>query len=202
MSKTKSWSWKLIIKRLFLIILIIVAGLFVFSLLSNSVTKNLDTYTYNLPFKEGAKYRIVQGYGGLFSHNHSAALDFAMPEGTAVYAAREGVIYAFKDDNDKGGPFPGYEKKANFIIVKHYDGSFGCYWHLKKNGVVVKKGLVDKGQLIGYSGSTGFILKPHLHFSVKRKLNYDKNSFVKTKFKTNDGVQLLKNYRVYERPTD
>jgi murein DD-endopeptidase MepM/ murein hydrolase activator NlpD len=202
MTKTNSGSWKLILKRILFIILLIVAGLFVFSLLGSDVTKNLDTYSYNLPFDEGTKHRIVQGYGGLFSHKNIAALDFSMPEGTPVCAAREGIIYKFKDDSDEGGPFPYFQRKANFIIVKHNDGSFGCYWHLKKEGVAVKNGFVAKGQLIGYSGSTGFILRPHLHFSVKRKLNYEKDSFVRTKFKTTSGIELLKNGGLYERPAD
>lgn len=197
-----SASWKLILKMSFLILLIIVAGLFLFSLIGSRVTKNIDTYTYNLPFKKGTKYRIVQGYGGFFSHKNIAALDFYMPEGTPVCAAREGVIYTFKDDSDEGGPFPGYEKKANFIIVKHNDGSFGCYWHLKKNSVVVKNGLVAKGQLIEYSGSTGFTLSTHLHFSVKRKLNYEKDSFVRTRFNTSNGIKLLENGEIYERLSD
>jgi murein DD-endopeptidase MepM/ murein hydrolase activator NlpD len=189
-------------KRIIFIILITAAGLFVFSLLSSSVTKNIDAYIYILPFKEGTKQRVVQGYGGLFSHMHIAALDFDLPEGTPVCAAREGVIYSFKDNSDEGGPLPSYKRKANYIIIKHIDGSFGCYWHLKKNGVVVKKGFVAKGQLIGYSGSTGFTLRPHLHFSVKRKLNYDKDSFVRTKFKTVKGVILLQRGETYERPAD
>ncbi|MBC7629426.1 M23 family metallopeptidase [Ferruginibacter sp.] len=197
-----SASWKLILKMSLLILFIIVAGLFLFSLIGSRVTKNIDTYTYNLPFKKGTKHRIVQGYGGLFSHKNIAALDFYMPEGTPVCAAREGVIYTFEDDSDEGGPFPGYEKKANFIIVKHNDGSFGCYWHLKKNGVVVKSGLVAKGQLIGYSGSTGFTLSPHLHFSVKRKLDYEKDSFVRTRFNTSSGIKLLENGKIYERLSD
>ncbi len=66
-----------------------------------------------------------------------------------------------------------------------------CYRHLHKSGVVIKKGAVAKGQLIGYSGSTGFVLRPHLHFAVKRKLNYEKDSFVRTKFRTTDGIKLL-----------
>jgi murein DD-endopeptidase MepM/ murein hydrolase activator NlpD len=197
-----SSSWKLLIKKIFIVIIIIAAGLFVFSLLGSSVTKNLDTYIYDLPFQPGMKHRIVQGYGGLFSHKNIAALDFDMPEGTPVYAAREGVIYTFKDDSNEGGPFPNYEKKANFIIIKHNDGSFGCYWHLKKDGVVVKSGLIAKGQLIGYSGYTGFALRPHLHFSVKRKLNYEKDSFVRTNFRTTSGIRLLENGELYEKPTD
>jgi murein DD-endopeptidase MepM/ murein hydrolase activator NlpD len=133
---------------------------------------------------------------------HIAALDFNLPEGTPICAAREGIIYSFKNNSDVGGPFPNYKNKANYIIIKHNDGSFGCYWHLKKNGVVVKTGFVAKGQLIGYSGSTGFVLRPHLHFSVKRKLNYDKDSFVRTKFRTTKGIIILKRGEVCERPAD
>ena len=187
-------------KKIIFILLLIIAGLVVYFSSGSKVTNNLDTYIYDLPFKEGTSQKVVQGYGGIFSHKHKAALDFDMPEGTPVYAAREGVIYRFKDDSNGGGPFTKYEKRANYIIIKHNDGSFGCYWHLQKNGVVVKKGIVTKGQLIGYSGNTGFVLRPHLHFAVKRKLNYEKDSFVRTKFRTTKGIQLLENGETYERP--
>jgi murein DD-endopeptidase MepM/ murein hydrolase activator NlpD len=186
-------------KKIAFILLLIIAGVVVYFSLGSEVTNNLDTYTYELPFKEGTKQKVVQGYGGRFSHKNKAALDFDMPEGTPVYAAREGVIYSFKEDSDEGGLFT-KETKANYIIIKHGDGSFGCYWHLRKNGVVLKKGIVEKGQLIGYSGHTGFVLRAHLHFAVKRRLNYEKDSFVRTKFRTTKGIQLLQNGETYERP--
>jgi hypothetical protein len=116
MTKKAPWSLKSIIIKTTLIILIAIIGLFVFSLLSSTVTKNIDAYIYNLPFEKGTEHRIVQGYGGLFSHMHIAALDFSMPEGTPVCAAREGVIYLFKDDSDEGGPFPTYKKKQTLSL--------------------------------------------------------------------------------------
>lgn len=189
-------------KTLFIVVLIMVIGLYIFFSLSTNVTENIHKYEYNLPFKKGANYRVVQGYGGLFSHSHIAALDFAMPVGTSIYAAREGTIYAYKDDSDEGGPFSKYKKKSNYIIIRHDDGSFGCYWHLQKNGVLVKHGRVSKGQQIGFSGATGLVLRPHLHFSVKLKLNYQINSFIRTKFKTTKGVILLERGETYERPAD
>ncbi|MBL7701151.1 MAG: M23 family metallopeptidase [Ferruginibacter sp.] len=195
-------SWRSVIKKAIIATVFIIACLYVFSILASGVTKNLDDYVYELPFEKGTSHRVVQGYGGLFSHKNTAALDFAMPVGTPVYAAREGIIYAFKHDSDEGGPLSQYKNKANYIIIKHSDGSFGCYWHLKKSGVAAKSGFVTKGQLIGYSGSTGFVLRPHLHFSVKRKLNYEKDSFVRTKFKTVEGILLLNNGTTYERPSD
>lgn len=165
-----------------------------------TVTKNTDSYIYNLPFEKGTKHKVVQGYGGLFSHKNTAAIDFEMPVGTPVLAAREGVMYAYKDSYDEGGPFSKYKGKANFIMIQHSDGSFGCYWHLKKDGVITKTGKVKKGQQIGISGATGFVFRPHLHFSVKRKLNYQMDAFVKTIFQTTEGDVLLKNRNSYTRP--
>ena len=186
--------------KILIIILLLIAGVVIYFSIGSSVTENLDSYVYELPFKEGDSHKVVQGYGGRFSHTHKAALDFSMPEGTPVHAAREGVIYSSKEDSDEGGPFSKYERKANYIIIRHDDGSFGCYWHLQQNGVVIKRGKVAKGQLIGYSGSTGFVLRPHLHFAVKRVLNYKMNSFVRTKFRTANGVQLLERGESYARP--
>lgn len=191
---------KTIIKRTALILILLVAGFIFYFSLGSEVTDNLDTYIYELPFKEGTGHKVVQGYGGRFSHKNKAALDFSMPVGTPVYAAREGVVYSIKEDSDEGGPFGKYGGKANYLIIKHNDGSFGCYWHLQKNGVVIRKGTVAKGQLIGYSGNTGFVLRPHLHFAVKRRLNYDKDSFVKTKFRTTRGVMILERGEKYEKP--
>jgi len=125
-----------------------------------------------------------------------------MPIGTPVCAARGGIIYNYKDDSDEGGPFSKYKNKANYIIIQHDNGSFGCYWHLKKNGVLIKSGHILEGQKIGLSGATGQVLRPHLHFSVKRILNYQMNSFIKTKFKTSKGAILLEIGEFYERPKD
>jgi murein DD-endopeptidase MepM/ murein hydrolase activator NlpD len=187
-------------KKKSVFLLIILFAVIIFWLLDSQVTENSDSYVYNLPFKEGSSHKVVQGYGGWFSHSGIAALDFYMPVGTPVYAAREGIVYSYKEDSDKGGLLPCYKKQANYIIIKHTDGSYGCYWHLQQNGVVTKKGAVQKGQLIAYSGNTGFVLAPHLHFSVKNKLNYDKDSFVRTKFNTAEGVLLLKRGQTYMRP--
>jgi murein DD-endopeptidase MepM/ murein hydrolase activator NlpD len=186
------------------IILLVVGTLFivlaVFFFYTTQVTSNLDTVEYQLPYAIGTSHRVVQGYGGLFSHLHIAAIDFEMPVGTPVYAARAGTIFSYKDNGDEGGPFPRYKNKANYIIIQHNDGSFGCYWHLQKNGVLVKSGHVTTGQQIGISGATGQVLRPHLHFSVKRQLNYQMNSFVKTKFNTTNGIILLTAGATYERP--
>lgn len=191
-----------ILKIVIAISIVLAIGIFIFFSISTDVTPNIDSYVYELPFKKGNKYKVVQGYGGLFSHRDIAALDFEMPVGTPVHAARGGIIYSYKDNSDEGGVFSKYKNKANYIIIQHDDGSFGCYWHLKKNGVLVKKGKVDKGQQIGISGATGLVLRPHLHFSVKLKLNYQMNSFTRTKFNSTKGVVILERGETYKRPVD
>lgn len=197
MSKTAKHIFKITV----IFLVFVIAGLLFYFSLDSEVTNNLDTYVYELPFKVGTGHKVVQGYGGRFSHKNIAALDFGMPVGTPVHAAREGFVYSFKDNSNEGGPFAKYGRKANYIIIKHNDGSFGCYWHLQKKGVVIKKGAVAKGQLIGYSGNTGFVLRPHLHFAVKLRLNFKKNSFVRTKFRTTEGILLLERGEVYKRPS-
>ena len=168
----------------------------IFTRCSNKVTGIVDDYVYALPYQPGTSHRVLQGYGGLLSHSHQAALDFKMPVGTKIFAARDGEVYAYKDDSNRGGPFVN-KKWANYLIIKHPDGSFGCYWHLQVHGVLVKSGLVRRGQLIGLSGKTGFTFQPHLHFSVKRRLSYAMNSYVKTRFATAEGTFFLKRSSSY-----
>ena len=200
MIKLKRFSRKT--KVFFIVAFILTIGLVFLFFYSTSVTKNIDNYEYELPFQKGSKHRVVQGYGGLFSHRCIAAIDFEMPVGTSIYAARGGIIYGYKDDSNEGDLFSKYKNKANYIIIKHDDGSFGCYWHLKRNGVLIKSGHVSQGQQIGFSGATGQVFRPHLHFSVKLKLNYQMNSFMRTKFKTTKGLILLERGETYERPVD
>ncbi len=137
---------------------------------ASSIATYDSLYNYSLPFSKGKRYKVLQGNNGSFSHKGSLsqfAIDFKMDIGQEVCAIREGVITTTKADSDEGGSSKNYLKKANLIMINHNDGTFSQYIHLKKNGVIVKKGdTVKKGQIIGYSGNTGFSTKPHLHFAV------------------------------------
>jgi murein DD-endopeptidase MepM/ murein hydrolase activator NlpD len=187
-------------KKLGVLILLASITLVVYFRSETEVNGKIDDNVYELPFAKGTRHQVVQGYGGRFSHAYKAALDFEMPVGTPVYAARSGVVYAFKDDSDIGGLSPGYEKAANYIIIRHPDGTYGCYWHLRKGGVLTRKGAVSQGQVIGYSGATGMVLSPHLHFSVKARLSYAPDAFIQTRFRTTEGSVLLNAGSFYERP--
>jgi murein DD-endopeptidase MepM/ murein hydrolase activator NlpD len=126
-------------------------------------------YRYQYPFQKGKHYHVSQGPGGLISHKDSYAYDFVMPVGTPLVAARDGIVIAIKSDSSVGGPYSMYADQANFVSIYHADGTIANYFHLKKGGVAVKEGQeVKQGELIGYSGSTGFSSGPHLHFEVVR----------------------------------
>ena len=63
-----------------------------------------------------------------------------------------------------------YKKDMNEIEIKHSDGTYASYSHLKYKGAFVRKGArVKRGQLIGLSGNTGWSSKPHLDFCVFKK---------------------------------
>ncbi|GAB2503423.1 M23 family metallopeptidase [Pseudoxanthomonas sangjuensis] len=128
-------------------------------------------YAYRLPF-DADRVRVDQGPGGSFSHadaQNRDAIDFAIPEGTPVLAARAGVVMQVESDFDKAGlnreKFGG---RANFVRILHDDGSMAVYAHLQPDGAQVRVGQrVRQGDRIGLSGNTGFSTAPHLHFVVQ-----------------------------------
>jgi murein DD-endopeptidase MepM/ murein hydrolase activator NlpD len=126
-----------------------------------------DQYAYLLPYKSKRAHKLQQGYFGTFSHQNIHALDFEMPEGTEVVAAREGVVVDVKEDSNVGGLTDTFRDKGNYVLIYHSDGTFGSYFHLRMNGAMVKVGQkVKRGEVIGLSGNTGWSSAPHLHFEV------------------------------------
>lgn len=142
-----------------------------------------DSVRYTYPLK--SEIDVVQGFNGAFSHQGASrfAIDFDVPVGTPVYAARAGRVIDAKESSDKGGPTEDFARYANYVVVLHDDGTTGEYYHLKLNGVAVAIGQqVNTGDLLGYSGETGFASLPHLHFGVYRINNDGKFQSVKFQF--------------------
>jgi murein DD-endopeptidase MepM/ murein hydrolase activator NlpD len=124
---------------------------------------------YRLPFAADQRIRVTQAVGGAFSHTgkdrHS--FDFAMPVGTAVRATRAGTVVEVVERHKRGGPDPRLKRNANWIGILHADGTLGRYVHLRHRGAEVTVGdAVSAGDVIGFSGNTGYSSLPHLHFSV------------------------------------
>jgi murein DD-endopeptidase MepM/ murein hydrolase activator NlpD len=126
------------------------------------------TSEYILPFQAN-KARLVWRTTSHFNPGNKGvglyAIDFEMPIGTPLLAARAGKVVAiqdkFPDGNDK-------DLEENFVMVRHGDGTVARYIHLKQNGVLVVLGAeVRQGQRIALSGNTGQTGGPHLHFDVQ-----------------------------------
>ncbi len=155
--------------------------------------KHDDSYIYQIPFTHGSKFKTSQAYDGGFTHidKHLYAVDFSMPEGTKILAARGGMVIDVKEDSNIGGTDIKYAKHGNFVRINHNDGTIANYVHLRKNGAIVNPGdKVKTGQMIGYSGNTGRSGKPHLHFSVSIPQWKEKKQTIPTKFYNTDGKAM------------
>jgi murein DD-endopeptidase MepM/ murein hydrolase activator NlpD len=156
---------------------------------------------YDLPFQKGKGYRVFQGYYGKFSHQNENALDFTMPEGTELLAAREGLVVQVVQNNTESCPREECKKYNNYITIMHPDGSFANYTHIKFNGAKVRIGdTVKRGDIIGFSGNVGWSSGPHLHFACY-VAGLEKRNTLETKFRIHNGdnAVLLIEGNIYER---
>lgn len=131
--------------------------------------KHDDAHVYLLPFAPGSVRQLSQSFNGKLSHydGNQFGLDFAMPIGTTIHAARAGKVVGIRQDSNRGCPKLSCRNDANYVFILHSDNTLGEYFHLKYKGVLVKLGQqVEAGQAIALSGNTGWSGKPHLHFSV------------------------------------
>lgn len=92
---------------------------------------------------------------GAAAINHKGT-DFKAPTGTKIISVNKGIVRVAKK----------FQVYGNTVVVDHGYGVMSFYLHLSKIKVNVGE-LVQQGQLIGLSGSTGFATGPHLHFSVR-----------------------------------
>lgn len=106
-----------------------------------------------------ASYTITSGYGWRFGGaEFHPGIDIGCPIGTPVYASNNGVV------ENAGWNSGGY---GNWIRINNGGGLESIFGHLSR--VAVHAGqMVSKGQLIGYSGSTGESTGPHLHYEIRR----------------------------------
>lgn len=119
------------------------------------------------PVKEILSEVMTQGYGiTSFSKSYSSGfhngIDLGIPVGTPVFASENGIVEAAGNQDSycyKGA-------YGRFVVIKHTEKKLTTlYAHLSKY-VVSPNQSVKRGELIGYSGNSGFSTGPHLHFTV------------------------------------
>ncbi len=121
------------------------------------------TSPYCLPYPEGESARVSQSWSEGGTHRGRFAIDFSMPVGSTITAARGGRVTEtrteYRDDDRTGG-------HENGVFVLHDDGTMATYLHMSEDGVFVDVGdTVEVGDAIGLVGTTGTSV-PHLHFEV------------------------------------
>jgi len=128
---------------------------------------------YRLPFALSSTVRVSQAFPDVITHGDPSsqyAIDFVMPVGTHVFAAREGVVIEVASDFfEHGTNLKADGPRANVVRVLHDDGTMSLYGHLNWNSIRVVPGQrLARGEYLADSGNTGFTTGPHLHFVVQR----------------------------------
>ena len=115
----------------------------------------------------GGKNLLTQGYGATsfaqygYRGKWHNGVDFRAPLGTPILASEDGIVTAV-GNQDSYCPRGAYGK---YIVINHYNNLTTLSAHLSRY-IVSKGDRVTRGQLIGYSGRTGYATGPHLHFTV------------------------------------
>jgi murein DD-endopeptidase MepM/ murein hydrolase activator NlpD len=109
-------------------------------------------------FRWPVRGRVIAGFGPKANGLQNDGINVAVPEGTPVKAAEDGVVaYA-------GNELKGY---GNLVLVRHSNGFVTAYAHASE--VLVKRGdTVKRGQVIAKSGQTGSVTAPQLHFEIRK----------------------------------
>ena len=105
---------------------------------------------------------IASGFGGRdigAGYEYHPGIDIAVPEGTPIHAALSGTVVFTEPEASSGG-------YGNYTCIDHGGGLSTCYAHQTEFAVSAGQP-VSQGDVIGYTGCTGYCLGPHLHFEVR-----------------------------------
>ena len=130
---------------------------------------------YRLPYAVASQYPVTQAFPEIATHDSIDsyyAVDFAMPVGTDIFAARGGIVFDVASSNFRAGQDIKRDgPAANVVRILHDDGTYAIYAHLNTNSIRVQPGdRVERGDYIADSGNTGYSSGPHLHFVVMRNV--------------------------------
>jgi murein DD-endopeptidase MepM/ murein hydrolase activator NlpD len=125
---------------------------------TKSVTKQAEAAGAMPSFRWPVRGRIIAGFGPRPNGAQNDGINLAVPEGTPIKAAEDGVVaYA-------GNELKGY---GNLVLIRHADGYVSAY--ANASSLLVKRGdTVKRGQVIAHAGQTGNVTSPQLHFEIRK----------------------------------
>ena len=123
-----------------------------------TVAKTAETAGAMQSFRWPVKGRVIAGFGPKPNGAQNDGINLAVPEGTPVKAADDGVVaYA-------GNELKGY---GNLVLIRHSNGFVSAYAHASE--LMVKRGdTIKRGQVIANAGQTGNVTSPQLHFEIRK----------------------------------
>ena len=100
---------------------------------------------------------VISDFGAATNGQRNDGINISAPMDTPIHAAASGTV-----------TYSGNELKAygNLVLIRHDDGYVTAYAHTDKI-LVVKGQAVTRGQVIAYSGSSGDVSSPQLHFEIR-----------------------------------
>jgi murein DD-endopeptidase MepM/ murein hydrolase activator NlpD len=109
-------------------------------------------------FRWPVRGKVITAYGAKSNGKSNDGINLAVPEGTPVKAAEDGVV-AYS-----GNELKGY---GNLVLVRHSNGYVTAYAHASE--LLVKRGdTIKRGQIIAKSGQSGEVGSPQLHFEIRK----------------------------------
>jgi murein DD-endopeptidase MepM/ murein hydrolase activator NlpD len=109
-------------------------------------------------FRWPVRGKVITAYGAKANGKSNDGINLAVPEGTPIKAADDGVV-----------TYSGNELKSygNLVLVKHPNGYVTAYAHASE--LLVKRGdTIKRGQVIAKSGQSGEVQSPQLHFEIRK----------------------------------
>jgi murein DD-endopeptidase MepM/ murein hydrolase activator NlpD len=126
---------------------------------SNPVPEAKTVATAAVPtFRWPVRGRVISGFGPKTTGQQNDGINVAVPEGTPVKAAEDGVV-----------AYAGNELKSygNLVLIRHSSGYVTAYAHASE--ILVKRDEpIKRGQVIAKSGQTGNVTAPQLHFEIRK----------------------------------
>ncbi len=121
-------------------------------------TKPVTTAATMPTFRWPVRGRVINGFGPKTAGAQNDGINVAVPEGTPVKAAEDGVV-----------AYAGNELKSygNLVLIRHSNGYVTAYAHTSE--IMVKRDEpIKRGQVIAKSGQTGNVTAPQLHFEIRK----------------------------------
>lgn len=125
---------------------------------ADTPAKAAETTSALPTFRWPVRGKVVTSYGAKTNGKSNDGINLAVPEGTPVKAAEDGVV-AYS-----GNELKGY---GNLVLVRHSNGYVTAYAHASE--LMVKRGdPIKRGQVIAKSGQSGEVASPQLHFEIRK----------------------------------